>query len=140
MRNKVLFAASTATLLAGTAVCHADTLAGGPLTPGAGAPAQTVATCALFNAGRTAVPLSSATIVTLTGLTASTFKNTCGASINAGQGCVIQATVTSSSSYTCVTSTTGSDAFVRGSLAIGTLATPSMVAVPLQATAGSAGS
>ena len=85
------------------------------------------------------MPLSSATIVSLTGQEASTFENTCGGSINAGQGCVIQATVNSSNSYTLVTTTTGTDAFVRGSLAIGTFGTPSMVAVPLQATAASAG-
>ena len=35
MRNDILLAATAAALLAGTAVGHADTLAGGPLTPGA---------------------------------------------------------------------------------------------------------
>ena len=34
MRNNILLAATAAALLAGTAVGHADTLAGGPLTPG----------------------------------------------------------------------------------------------------------
>jgi hypothetical protein len=143
MRNNILLAATAAAaLLAGTAVGHADTLAGGPLPP-ASSSGIALVTCTLFNAGATAVPLTSAAIVGLTGqpvqlLTNVTTPPRCGASIAAGQGCVIQAAVSGNTSFTCVTTTTGSAAFVRGSLAIGVFGgAPAAVAVPLQATAAS---
>ena len=136
MRNNILLAATAAALLAGTAVGHADTLAGGPLTPGN---SQSLATCALFNTGPTDVPVASAAIVGLNGQPVDLIRNTCGtspnASINAEQGCFIQAApliTNGTESYTCVVTTTGSDAYVRGSLKIGAFGTPSMVAVPLQ--------
>jgi hypothetical protein len=136
MRTNVLLTATATALLAGAAVGHADTLAGGPLTPGN---AQTLATCALFNTGPTDVPVASAAIVGLNGQPVDLIKNTCGtspnASISAEEGCFIQAAplvTNGNSSYTCVVTTTGSDAYVRGSLTIGTFGTPSIVAVPLQ--------
>ncbi|MFL5332138.1 MAG: hypothetical protein ACJ8H8_02935 [Geminicoccaceae bacterium] len=144
MRNYILLAATAAALLAGTAVGHADTLAGGPLPP-ASSSGFALVTCTLFNAGPTAVPLTSAAIVGLNGqpvslLTNPTTPPKCGTSIAAGQGCVIQAAVAGNTSFTCVTTTTGSDASVRGSLAIGVFGgAPAMVAVPLQATAASPG-
>jgi hypothetical protein len=67
MRNNILLAATAAAaLLAGTAVGHADTLAGGPLPP-ASSSGFALVTCTLFNAGPTAVPLTSAAIVGLNG-------------------------------------------------------------------------
>ena len=142
MRNNILLAASAAALLAGTAVGHADTLAGGPLPP-ASSSGIALVTCTLFNAGRDrrAPDLGGDRRLERPAGPAPhnvTTPPRCGASIAAGQGCVIQAAVSGNTSFTCVTTTTGSDAFVRGSLAIGVFGgAPATVAVPLQATAAS---
>src|SRR4051794_13899043 len=88
MRNNILLAATAAALLAGTAGrpppnpprgppppaglprggggATADPLAGGPLPP-ASSSGFALVTCTLFNAGPTAVPLTSAAIVGLNG-------------------------------------------------------------------------
>ena len=83
--------------------------------------------------------MTSAKIVGLNGQPVGIFSNTCGTSINAGQGCVILGSVAQGNSYTCIVTTTGADSSGRGSLQIGTFATPGMVALPLESTASAPG-
>jgi hypothetical protein len=119
--------------LAAPAPARADVLAGGPVY--ANGPSGQAVGCFLFNAGPAAVTLSSVAILGPNGQPISTFQNTCGASVGAGQLCGLLGIAGPRSAYACKASTPGgAGAYLRGSVGAGTITDPEIVAVPLQLT------
>jgi hypothetical protein len=124
---------AAAALLVAPAIAHADTLAGGPVY---GYPQQDqLAGCFLFNAGPTAVALSSLAIVGPNGQPIGVGQNTCGPSLGPGQLCGIAGGIPRQGPYACtVTTPAGAGAYLRGAVGVGTLLDPSDITVPLQLT------
>jgi hypothetical protein len=120
-------------LLAASPLARADTLAGGPVY---GYPRQDqFAGCFLFNAGPTAVALSSLRIVGPTGQAIGVGQNSCGPSLGAGQICGIVGIIPRDGPYACtVTTPAGAGAYLRGAVGTGNILDPASVTVPLQLT------
>ena len=113
-------------------VARADVMAGGPVY---GYPQQDqLAGCFLYNAGPTAISLTSFTIVGTSG-PIQIGQNTCSASLAPSAICGIVGGIGRAGPYACkAVVPNGTGTYLRGAVGVGTLLDPSDITVPLQLT------